>query len=35
MDGRTDGTDVRMDSGDTICTPIENGGGITNILQIM
>ena len=26
--GRTDGTDIRTDSGDTICTPIENGGGI-------
>ena len=24
---RTDGTDVRTDSGDTICTPIENGEG--------
>ena len=24
----TDGMDVRTDSGDTICTPIENGGGI-------
>ena len=21
--------DIRTDSGDTICTPIENGGGIT------
>ena len=32
-DGRTDGTDVRTDSGDTICPPpppIENGGGIKN-----
>ena len=31
-EGRTDGmdgrTDVCTDSGDTICTPIENGGGI-------
>ena len=24
---RRDGKDVRMDSGDTICAPIENGGG--------
>ena len=26
--GRTGRTDVRTDSGDTICAPIENGGGI-------
>ena len=25
---RTDGMDVHMDSGDTICSRIENGGGI-------
>ena len=29
-DGVTDGTDVHTDSGDTICTPIENGRGIKN-----
>ena len=28
MDRRTDG---RTDSGDTICSPIENGGGIKKI----
>ena len=27
---RTGRMDIRMDSSDTICTPIENGGGITN-----
>ena len=27
----TYGMDVRTDSGETICTPIENGGGIKNI----
>ena len=29
---RTDGMDVRTDSSDTICAPIENGGGITIML---
>ena len=27
QDGQIDETNVRMDSGDTICTPTENGGG--------
>ena len=27
--GRTEWTDVYTDSGDTICIPNENGGGIT------
>ena len=30
MEGR-EGTDVRTDSGDTICPPIENGWGIIKI----
>ena len=32
--GRMDGTDVRMDSGDTICPPTENGGGIKTDFQM-
>ena len=31
----TDGTDVRTDSGDTICPPIENGGGIKKNVSII
>ena len=27
------GSDVWTDSGDTICTPIENGGGIKKLFQ--
>ena len=30
---RMDGTDVRKDSGDTICPSIENGGGIKTLLH--
>ena len=33
--GQTDGTDVCTDSGDTICPPIENGGGIKKQTRLL